>query len=177
MKIAYFIIGPESSGTRMITKAFVTLGIYGDFRHKQRMDDLDFSKTPDKIVLRRSVPHGDDWPAIADTINLMKQAGYSIIVPIVILRDKDITSKSQIRHSHAGNIAEAKANISFAIDHIHRELSSVGLSPNIISYEPFVKYDAVRKNFFRSMGLPEPTMAFFDANEKYLASAGESEGV
>ena len=174
MKTAYFILGPESSGTRMITKAFVTLGIYGDFRHKQRMDDLDFSKTPDKIVLRRSLPHGEDWPSIADTINLMKQAGYMIVTPILILRDKDMTVKSQIRHSHAKNTAESRANIEYAIDHAHRELGSIGLVPLMINYEPFVKYDTVRKNFFKHLGLPEPTMAFFDANEKYHAP-GESE--
>jgi hypothetical protein len=174
LKTAYFIIGPESSGTRMLTKAFCTLGIYGDHKHKQRLDDLDFSKTPDQIVIRRSLPHGIAWPAIADTINLMKQAGYHVIVPVMILRDKDATVKSQIRHAHTKTGQEAKANIQFAIDFAYRELANVGLSPFIISYEPFVKYDGVRKAFFKQLGLAEPVMVFYDANEKYQ-SEGEGE--
>jgi hypothetical protein len=173
MKTAYFVLGPESSGTRMLTKAFCTLGIYGDFRHKQRMDDLNFAQTPDKIIFRRSLPHGENWPAIADTINLMKQAGYQVIVPILILRDKDATVKSQIRHAHAKAMPEAKANIAFAIDHAYRELAVVGMNPIVVCYETFVKYDLVRKAFFRSLGLPEPTMAFYDANEKYQKSEEE----
>lgn len=167
MKIAYFILGPESSGTRMLTKAFCTLGIYGDFKHKQRMDDLNFSKTPDRIVLRRSLPHGDAWPAIAETINLMKSADYGVIIPLFITRDKDATIKSQIRHAHAKAIPEAKANIQFSIDHAFRELATIHLYPTIICYEPFVKYEEVRQAFFRQLGLPVPTMNFYDANEKY----------
>jgi hypothetical protein len=169
MKIAYFVMGPESSGTRMLTKAFCTLGIYGDYKHKQRMDDLDFSKTPDQIVIRRSLPHGEAWPAIADTINVLKQAGYFVTVPVLIVRDKESTIKSQIRHAHAKAAPESKANIAYAVDHAYRELAAVNLSPFVIQYEPFVKYEQVRRAFFKQLGLPEPVMAFYDANEKYQA--------
>ncbi len=169
MKTAYFVMGPESSGTRMLTKSLCAVGIYGDFKHKQRMDDLDFSKTPDKIVIRRSLPHGDAWPAIADLINLMKQAEYRIIIPILILRDKDATVKSQLRHAHAKTVPESKANIQFSIDHMMRQLAEVGLWPIVVPYEPFVKYEKVREAFFRHLGLPIPIMAFYDANEKYTS--------
>lgn len=175
MKIAYFVMGPESSGTRMLTKAFCTLGIYGDFKHKQRMDDLDFSKTPDKIVIRRSLPHGDAWPAIADLIKIMKQAGYGVIVPLLIYRDKDATVKSQLRHQHAKAIPEAKANIQFSIDHTLRELAEVNLWPIVVPYEPFVKYEQVREAFFRQLGLPVPIMVFYDANEKYVSEGDNGE--
>jgi len=160
-------MGPESSGTRMLTKAFCSLGIYGDYKHKQRMDDLDFSKTPDKIIVRRSLPHGDVWPAIADLIKLMKQAGYEIIVPLLILRDKDATIKSQLRHQHAATVPESRANIQFSIDYMLKQLSEVGLYPRVIVYEPFVKHEKVRDAFFTSLGLAVPIMSFFDANEKY----------
>lgn len=167
MKTAYFVLGPESSGTKMLAKAFCTIGIYGDFKHKQRMDNLDFSKTPDRIMLRRSMPHGDNWPAIADTIGLMKEAGYHNINVILIYRDKDCTVKSQIRHSHASEDPEARTNIEFAIDYAYKQLSSIGILPYIICYEPFVKYEEVRKTFFNFFGLPVPLMAFHDANQKY----------
>jgi len=170
MKTAYFVLGPESSGTKMLTKAFCVLGIYGDFKHRQRMDDLDFSKTPDQIVLRRSLPHGENWPAIADTIGLMKQAGYHNINVILIYRDKDCTVESQMRHSHASTDEEGRAHIEFALDYTHKQLASVNIIPFVVSYEPFVKYETVRKLFFNYYGLPEPLMAFHDANEKYKES-------
>lgn len=170
MKTAFFILGPESSGTRMLTKAFCTVGVYGDFKHKQRMDDLDFSKTPEKIVLRRSLPHGDQWPLISETIASMKQAGYGVVVPIIILRDKEATANSQLRHAHAKTVPEANGSIQFAVDFAYKELSQAGLYPIVVCYEPFVKHEGVRKAFFRSVGLPEPVMAFYDANEKYGGS-------
>ena len=169
MKIAYFVMGPESSGTRMLTKAFCTLGIYGDYKHKQRMDNNDFSNTPDKIIIRRSLPHGKVWPAIADLIKLLKQAAYNIIIPLVILRDKDATVKSQLRHTHAKTFPQAKEKVQFSIDHMLKELANVGLWPTIILYEPFVKHEKVREAFFNNLGLPVPTMVFYDANEKYSA--------
>jgi hypothetical protein len=174
MKVAYFVMGPESSGTRMLTKAFCTLGIYGDYKHKQRTDDLDFSKTPDRIVIRRSLPHGLVWPAIADLVNLMRQAGYGVIHPLLILRDKDSTIKSQLRHTHAKNVSEAKANIQFSVDFAVLELGKVGLYPTVVTYEPFVRHEKVREAFFRQLGLPVPIMSFFDANEKY-AEGGPGE--
>jgi hypothetical protein len=160
-------MGPESSGTRMLTKSFCALGIYGDYKHKQRMDDNDFSKTPDKIVIRKSLPHGDVWPAIADLIKIMKSAGYEIIVPIMIIRDKEATIKSQLRHAHAATVPEARANIQFSVDFMFKQLSEVGLYPKIVAYEPFVKHEKVREAFYSSLGLSVPVMSFYDANEKY----------
>jgi hypothetical protein len=167
LKIAYFILGPESSGTRMITKAFCSLGIYGDHKHRQRMDDLNFAKTPASIVLRRSLPHGELWPAIADTITLMKRGGYQHVVPILIIRDKDATVKSQLRHVHEKDEEVSRNNVAYSIDHTYRDLAKIGLLPTIICYEPFVKYEHVRKLFFDSLGLPNPVMDFYDANEQY----------
>ncbi len=166
MKQAYFILGPESSGTRMITKAFISSGCYGDFKHKQRLDDLNFKATPDKIVFRRSLPHGTKWPAIADTITLMRRSGYQVR-PILILRDKDATAASQLRHAHERDGEEAKTNIAFSVDYTYKELTKVKMVPLVICYEPFVRYPEVRELFFKRLGLPVPQMEFFDANEKY----------
>ena len=174
MKTAYFILGPESSGTRMITKAFCSLpGMYGDYKHRQRMDNNDFSETPNQIVLRKSLPHGDAWPAIADIITLMKLSGYKIIVPILILRDKDATVNSQLRHVHEKEDEKSRNNISFSIDHTYKELMKVNLVPVVICYEPFVKYEEVRKLFFDSLGLPNPVMDFYNANEQYEKKAAK----
>ena len=53
----FLVIGPESSGTRMLAQAFISSGCFGDAGHSQRLDrDISVGKTPK--VLRSSLPHG-----------------------------------------------------------------------------------------------------------------------
>ena len=172
-KTAYFVLGPESSGTRMLTEALCRCGIYGDAGHVQRMDDLDFAKTPERIVFRRSLPHGGatarHWPAIAGIVLRMREAGYRV-VPILILRDLDATVKSQVAFPHVPNEAEARYNVQYAVQHALSQLAQVGLWPVVVPYEPFVRDARVREQFFHHLELPVPDMSFFDANEKYRSS-------
>jgi hypothetical protein len=166
MKIAYFVMGPESSGTRMMTQAFISVGAYGDGGHWQKLDK-GFIGAPDKIVFRRSLPHGKNWTQIHKFINRMKQAEYQIINPILIVRDKEVTAKSQIKNKHVKTIEQGYENITKAIDHVYRELALVGMTPTVIHYEPFVNRPGVRRHFFRSLGLENPKMDFYNANDKY----------
>lgn len=64
MKQAYLVIGPEASGTKLLTACLIAMGAYGDAGNDQRLDE---DMTPGHtithggpIVLRRSVPHGSD---------------------------------------------------------------------------------------------------------------------
>ena len=164
MKVAYFIIGPESSGTRMLTEAFIKSGCYGDSDIDQRMDDMNFSES--LIVFRRSLPHGGIWPNIPHIADTMKQSGYRIH-PVIILRDKFYTIKSQIKNQHVTTEAEAIDNIRYGIEYAYRNLSAVGLNPAVVLYEVFVKYPEVREVFFKSLGLMPPLMEFHDGNLQY----------
>lgn len=166
MKTAYFVMGPESSGTRMLTQAFISLGIYGDGGHNQRLDK-GFTDAPDRIVFRRSLPHGKTWTRIHNFINRMKRAGYQSIVPILIVRDKETTALSQIKNKHVKSVEQSYTHIARAIDHIYHELALVSLTPHVIHYEPFVNRANVRRHFFNSLELPNPVMNFYDANSKY----------
>ena len=67
---AYLVVGPESSGTRIVTRLFVEAGCVGSFEHSQPLDKflrlkrmtLDNYSESEKFVLRRSVPHGTKFP-------------------------------------------------------------------------------------------------------------------
>src|SRR6185437_14276821 len=96
---AFLVIGPESSGTRMVTDSLIRAGAYGQPGHSQEMDDFSFTGRPEMIVFRRSVPHGDLWPDITRIVRQMIEAGYSVS-PIVTYRDKDYCVRSQLRVGH-----------------------------------------------------------------------------
>lgn len=170
MKIAFFVLGPESSGTRMMAQAFVTLGIYGDYTHGQRLDknlrNNDFKKIPNLIVIRRSIPHGVDWVKISEIVKKLESFEYDV-VPIFITREREATAKSQVKHHHTPDIKTAHAHISKAINHIYRGLAVAGKNPHVIHYEPFVQFQRVRKMFFAQFGLGLPKMEFYNANDKY----------
>lgn len=166
MKKAFFVIGPESSGTRMMTQAFIACGAYGDGGHKQKLDSEGFGSGRKLIVLRRSVPHGMVMPKIAKLIQKMHKQGYQTI-PVVILRDKDKCAASQVKNHHAKNIQEAKDGIKQAIGHIYHQLANFQSPVHVIHYEPFVKVRKVREGFFKRFGFEHPAMEFYNANIKY----------
>jgi len=165
-KRAFFVIGPESSGTRMMTQAFISSGAYGDGGHAQKLDKDGFNEGHKLIVLRRSVPHGVNMPPITKLINRMQNSGYKVI-PIVILRDKDKCAQSQVKRGHASNLKGATTSIERAVDHIYNHLSNFSMPFHVIHYEPFVKSEKVRNAFFSRFNLPPPKIDFFNANEKY----------
>jgi hypothetical protein len=167
MKTAYFVMGPESSGTRMMTQAFCSLGIHGDFDHGQRLDNLEFSGQPERIVFRRSFPHGDDWPDPADLVRRMQAAGYEV-VPVLMIRDLIANIDSQVRSGHAATHRIAHDSVVHAYQLIHTGLAEVGLYPAVVCFEPFTRSPLVRENFFHSLALEVPAdMEFRDASARY----------
>lgn len=171
-KRAFFVIGPESSGTRMLTEAFIKCGAYGCSTHLQKLDVEGFKGDHELIVFRRSVPHGKHMPKIQNIIKRLQKNGYEVI-PVVILRDKDACVKSQISRKHAKSEMLAKKNIENAIKHIFDEFSKTDLKFITISYEALVQSKEVQKWFFGLNNFEIPDMAFYDANLKY--KKGENE--
>lgn len=166
-KVAYFIMGPESSGTRMMTQAFLAFdGVYGDGGHKQRLDKEGFGEGHDRIAFRRSIPHGKLWPAISKIIRRMEKNNYDVR-PIVIVRDKDVCARSQVKNKHVQTLKQSRKQIRDAVELIFRELAQCGKTPHLVYYEPFVKFKRVRTAFFKQFGLGHPKMDFYNANLQY----------
>jgi hypothetical protein len=166
VKQAFFVVGPESSGTRMMTQAFLSLGMYGDGGHKQRLDKEGFKDGHKMLTFRRSVPHGQGMPRIAKLVAKMERHGY-MVHPIVIVRDKDMCIKSQVKNHHVASAKESRQAIRKSVEHIYREFAQAGKTPHVVYYEPFVKFKRVRTAFFKQFGLPHPKMNFYNGNKKY----------
>jgi hypothetical protein len=173
---AFLVVGPESSGTRMLTDALIKAGAFGHSGHVQEMDNLDFSGRPDLIVLRRSVPHGDQWPDLGEIIRSMTKAGYTVS-PIVTYRDKDFCVQSQLRVARQVAAEQGRPNLVkeatlrafyyLAHRHIFQHVAAAGVLPVVCDYAAFVNDVNFRALFFEQLGLPCPELELFDANLKY----------
>ena len=164
----FFVIGPESSGTKFLTKALLlaTNG-YGEAEDNQSLGNDDVLKFPDSlpetIVFRRSLPHGNKWPNIKFLWEQFSYNGYNIM-PILILRDPDITIKSQIKNGHVKTPEEARENIK-KYKYIYDELP---VMPTITTYESLM-ITILRQSFFQSIGLEFPKeLEVINGNAKYL---------
>lgn len=165
MREAVLVVGPESSGTKMLTEAFVRCDYFGDGGFRQRMDDLQFVERPDKIVFRQSLPHGAQWPDLIAIVSAMQTAGY-VVRPVLVFRDKDCCRQSQgINQGHSPEASTR--NIPKALDQAFTELTAVGLWPLTVYLGAFVKSALVRSAFFSMFGLTVPKMEFVDPDEKY----------
>lgn len=160
-KKAYVVVGPESSGTRMLTEALIRCGIEGGEGHYQAVDN-QLGNPPDVFVIRRSLPHGGQWPPLLRMKKRLLDKGYELI-PIAIYRDERITALSQIRNSHVRDEKEARKKIRVAKNIIEQTYDNL----IIVQYETFVGDSRIRKAFFNRLGLEEPDMEFYNGNAKY----------
>jgi hypothetical protein len=165
-KAAYFVMGAESSGTRMMTEAIVRAGAFGDSGHEQRLDDLSFAGRPDRLVLRRSIPHGGSLPPLAELVGRLRRAGYRVI-PLLMVRDGDCSAASQVAAGHSRDLGQAREKVALAVSHAWAECARAGLVPTVVHYEAFVADPRVRQEVFRHLDLPQPDMEFYDGNGKY----------
>src|SRR5688572_25231295 len=110
---AFFVLGPESSGTRLATEILLNAGCYGSSDHIQSLDHLLDIETEDErkqfindlvpldtsIVWRRSIPHNTIIPSISG----MSAAIYPRKPHIIItVRDPYCIVQSQLNnHQHA----------------------------------------------------------------------------
>lgn len=135
MRIVYFVIGPESSGTRLTTRILCESGCFGDFEHYQRLDefvnnnvdDLNKITTAPLIVFRRSVPHGDADPNVKEIIDKFKLFDY-VPVFIVPIRNLYELCKSKMNNNHKGTIQEAFDAVQREIQFIANSILNIGFS-------------------------------------------------
>lgn len=167
---ALFVMGCESSGTRMITQFFIRAGYDGDHGHSQPWDNLEFRKYPDNIVFRQSVPHGGRWADIVGITQKMEMADY-ITYHVLTWRDPRYMALSQVKAGHVATTNEALSRIARAIEHIDSAFSEMGRSPITIVYEKFVsapEYPKTIHGLFTH--LKYELMSLKNANDKYTDS-------
>jgi len=107
----YFVIGPESSGTRVTTTILMSAGCVGDDMHSQRLDRFINSDTglmdefaeADMLVVRRSVPHGGPhlYPELGEIAAKFEALGP--VLPVICVRDWYANVRSKIQRGHQKN--------------------------------------------------------------------------
>ena len=163
-KRAFFVIGPEGSGTNMLAEAFVSAGCHYNPAYNSHLDDYEFEKMPDPFVFRRSLPHAHIWPELDELIWQMEAAHCSPRT-VFILRDWHCTFQSVLRRDTERHFRSVEDNMRKAFC-IMGEM--VSRAPIYVSYESFCLHPEFRRWLFVDrLGLKEPTIEIKYANDKY----------
>lgn len=168
---AFFVLGPESSGTRLATQILVNAGCFGSADHVQVLDgdkfDLSVIDPWVPIVWRRSFPHNGQIPHLAEMLRRVK---YRQVTAIVTVRDWTCIHLSQLRdNQHATTPEQADRNIAQAYELIFHKLRICNVGFRTFVYESLVHDSQAQARFLESIGLPVPSklIEVYDGNAKY----------
>lgn len=167
MKKLFFVMGPEGSGTHIMTQALYTSGAQEVLQGVRSYDSNYAHLTsgfPDLVSMQRSLPANGRWANLAYAKSSFTRDGYEVF-PLFMTRDFNATIQSQIRRGTVANVKEAQKNICRAFF----EVASVFWDEFIpVSYESFCANTGFRRWLFaEKLELPEPTITIVDGNRKY----------
>ena len=121
MKRCFLIVGPESSGNRLLGAILTRAGCAGRASTDQRWDrTLPVKATPAMII--RSFPHGEDWPDLSEIYCTLEERGYQVTT-LVTVRHPAATIGSQVQSGLAGSDQEACDQIAEAYQQIFQQIS------------------------------------------------------
>lgn len=167
IKRAFFVVGAESTGTRLATRILIAGGCAGSAGHDQPFDEHGFGDE-ECVVIRRSFPHRGRWPQLSDFVNEYK--GEFDFRAVWTVRDYDCTAHSQVRNKHVPELAAAYKNIQRANLIIAGQLGYHVIPYRILSYEALVaRPTKVQLELLSGLGLgaPDSPIAVTDENAKY----------
>lgn len=168
VKKCYLVYGPESSGTRLLTRIILACGALGDGQHQQRLDDMAeqarVAATATRCVFRRSLPHGGKWTIVKDELAEFIAAGYKFEA-FVLTRDWHSSIKSQIKQNHVSDESQALANLRHAYPHILGQLVSLGITYTIVNYESIIYEDDFARRFCERHNIGTPMLEERITNE------------
>jgi hypothetical protein len=141
MKRAFVVVGPESSGNRLLAALLVRAGCFGHGWEAE--SDLPLHHTP--AVVTRSYPHGNEWPDLRDIYRTLRDRGY-MVQALVTCRDLFCTIESQHASQHHPRELAA-ANVTRAIGSIFAQLADLNCAWTLVPYESLILHpiDAVHR--------------------------------
>jgi hypothetical protein len=123
-KKLFFVMGPESSGTRLTTKILCESGCFGDFEHYQRLDEfvdnnikLGDITNSNLLVFRRSIPHGNYFPDILKIVDDFSNFEFDIYI-IITVRNCYELCLSKIKNNGKLDIQDAYKSFQMEMKHI-----------------------------------------------------------
>ncbi len=176
MKKAIVVVGPESSGTKNMTRLLILAGYQGSSEHYQPYNDLENLKRdmPEHLVVRWSIPHDSEYVNLPGTIKTLSDLGYHVS-SLVTTRDWRCMVESQVNAKHVKNPFQAHRQIRKAYEHIFTELNLSKVYYETVSYESLV-YAPVETlfNLGKTYGIKFPeNHGIINANSKYLEGTHE----
>lgn len=159
-KRAFLIIGQANSGNRLLRRAFMAAGCYSNTERGIKAADLWRGDLPDKIVIARSGVGEEDFEAM---VRACHATGYLVTV-VLPYRKTDFAIEGQVLH-YPVTREEARKQREEVVHLTYRLAAQLETPLVVIPYEPFVTSARVRKDLFESLGLANPEMKFFNANE------------
>lgn len=183
MKIAYLVLGTESSATRYVTKCLIQAGASGDNEHHQKWD---FEEPTDNIIVwRRSYPHKWDdpnnfpyvlnntigWPDTDGMYERLTNLGYEIKV-VVTHRDWHAINGSATKikyRPHTSTVERCVENTKESYKRIFKFINKYDLDYLIFSYEAAIlEGDNYINKMLDILNLPNVSgFNMKDANKKY----------
>ena len=165
MKRAFLVLGPESSGTRLMTRILIGAGCLGDDGEIQRLDD----GIPDVplVVWRRSIPHAGTWPVIPQMVANLRIAGHHVMA-VVTTRAWYPMTQSQLAARHVPNLEVALTHLQRAYPFITGALTSNCVAYVMASYEMLVQRpEATLAWLSARLELELPAAKLYDGNAKW----------
>lgn len=167
---AYVVLGPVSSGTKLMTGMLIAAGCKGSDKHAQPWD----KKLPhddELIVWRRSVPHGKKWelPGIRWMLTQLEDRGYDPTV-IIMSRDWYPMAKSLVLNHPPGSLKEAYNSIQAAYPYIFSQIEDAPYE--MVNYEALIlNAEGVMETLFARLDLlPQENIEIYNGNEKHYAA-------
>lgn len=169
------MVGPESSGNKLVARILIDAGCYGDASTQQRLDRFMPPKDVDDIVLVRSYPHGSQadgirkFPDLKTEIVLFQEEGFCEFYAIVTVRDMYCTARSQVLRGHVKSAARAMHNIPIAYGRIYSQLGYYNIPSIHVTYESLVRRPAQTTLWLTAqLGLKNTRPNYItDENQKY----------
>lgn len=165
------VIGPESSGTKLVTQILVANGCAGTFTDSQPWfpkGNLPVRGRWECFVTRCSLPHGDVWyePRV-----LIRRFEANAVV--LTVREKTAMVRSQVNRGHVRSEAKALERIAKAF-RVMAQVPAYCEDVYVMPYEALVlSPEVVQKGLLAWLGLPQRhVIDVYDGDSKHYKEVG-----
>ena len=176
-KRCFIVVGPESSGTRLVTRLLIAAGCEGDATAHGKLEndgwpqhyDVNDPKGETPIVIRRTLPYHPNrvWPDMEELIARIEGCGYEVLL-IETARQQDSMVASQLWNRHIKDAKQGKTEIKRATG----ILDSLNQDKAVVSYEGLVDDpEGAIAQLYKVCKLRPPknlTEDIYDGNAKYM---------
>jgi hypothetical protein len=181
MTKAIYIIGPESSGNRLMLRLMLAAGCRGELRddNSQPFDNGFPSDNGEPIAYLRTVPHAQKVHDPKDDILKLRKLGYDVMA-IVMVRDWYPMCRSQVTTKHVTTLFEAEQRSMGALGLIFHALHVSNTPFVVVTYSGLVNRPVAMGHWlFGYLGFPLPIEieAIHNADHKWWAQYLEAVGM